>query len=587
MLNMWDKVMAIVLVLFAALLSYYIHGTSKDSSDHIIQNEGLNSFIKCDTSQADYFKIDQLHLAERMFGVGHEAAVSVMSVTNVAVFKSPLDGTYRKSHPFVSDIFRRQWFSLDFHAFVVMKTNTGVYISLEKQQDGIYIGKSDSSFHNIIYCSGKVSRKFPEELIFDDSNYSMSHLLTIIGNEKESYSLQNDNCQHFSKRVFDKLAESKHWEFQRPLEFLGLLFIFVTFLVLLSLFWYLLTKFKLTECYDKYFGHEFVQQGLQEVVQQDGWEVVHQVVHHVAHQGEQEVVKQGEQEVAQQGEHEVVQKGEREVVQGEQQVVHQDEQQFVQQGEQQVVYQDEQQVVAHDFMNLFHDWEKVVPEKEIIGALTLLPNISTFMLVELLEILYNRPRSYESEANVVMENMSQLCSSKSLCRIPRKFVESFFNPRRLQQLPPTVISDDDTIIAISTRTKVEHLFSLSGYLKVYFEHPVTQACNNPAKCGLLLKVTPVSRFDINTFNIQLVTDDKDYLASNIHYHHDELRAADMHVVLEKCDFIREWYNVSVSWKGRPVYRENDYLGGVLWGDRLFSHNWVRIVVYCGMRGAKK
>ena len=52
-----------------------------------------------------------------MFGADHKATVDVMCITNVAVYTTPLDCSYRRED------LQKQWTSLDFHAFVVLKKN--------------------------------------------------------------------------------------------------------------------------------------------------------------------------------------------------------------------------------------------------------------------------------------------------------------------------------------------------------------------------------------------------------------------------------------------------------------------------------
>ena len=92
----------------------------------------------------DYFKINQqLNIAERIFGSDYETIISCLHITHIAVYKTPLDGIYRSSPSKMREAFGKQWTSVDYHAFVLLKTSEGkVCLSLEKQRDGIYIGKS-------------------------------------------------------------------------------------------------------------------------------------------------------------------------------------------------------------------------------------------------------------------------------------------------------------------------------------------------------------------------------------------------------------------------------------------------------------
>ena len=241
-----------------------------------------------------------------------------------------------------------------------------------------------------------------------------------------------------------------------------------------------------------------------------------------------------------------------------------------------------QLVVVQDFTNLFHDWKeyKDLSDKELIGLLTTIPHINIFMLVELADRIGKR------QAGIIIKNMPQICLSKSLCKIPLRFLQHIFkNDMFLQSLPQSIISGVDTFVATSSETTAKQLVTTSGYYKMYLQHPATHQCNkNTQHCGFMLKITPWLKEPADNFNIQLVTDDKLYPADCLHCQHDVIGAADMHLTVEwyYADR-RRWCNMCISWEGRSVYRVvDDWV--VLGGGILPGSDRVRIVVYLDMRG---
>ena len=180
-------------------------------------------FMKLAQSQhEDFFKMTpDCGVTEKLFGsFKHIHDLKNACVTHVAVFKTPLEGIYRKSNESLREAIGRQWTSVDYHAFVVMTTSFGICLSLEKQQDGIYIGRSPWYENLVHYMMENSPRKSPVDLVIeDDSDYSLSRLMVLIEDEKSGYSATDDNCQHFAKRIFDKVALNKTWEFTRPYKF--------------------------------------------------------------------------------------------------------------------------------------------------------------------------------------------------------------------------------------------------------------------------------------------------------------------------------------------------------------------------------
>ena len=99
----------------------------------------------------------------------------------------------------------------------------------------------------------------------------------------------------------------------------------------------------------------------------------------------------------------------------------------------------------------------------------------------------------------------------------------------------------------------------------------------------MLKVTPCSKEEVGSFNIELVTEESEYPA-DIHCHSEVISAAHMHLVVELYCSSGIWYNMCISWLGKPEYSEER--GGVVWGGMLWNNCRVRLVVYYDIRDKK-
>ena len=173
-----------------------------------------------DFFQRVHFRRDaMLPSADRIFGKDHIiVTVSSMIVTHVEVYTTPLNAIYQSSHSSIRTFFQKQWTPVDLHVFVVLITNNGAYVSVEKQTDGIYIGKSNQ-IDILKYCFGKDSRKHPVlKEISDNSDYPIDKLLKIVEVQTDEYDVVNHNCQHFAERIFNKVAQTKSLKFPSPLK---------------------------------------------------------------------------------------------------------------------------------------------------------------------------------------------------------------------------------------------------------------------------------------------------------------------------------------------------------------------------------
>ena len=208
-----------------------------------------------------------------------------------------------------------------------------------------------------------------------------------------------------------------------------------------------------------------------------------------------------------------------------------------------------QVVLVKDIPNLFHNREMFrnnMSVEEVIERLSSIPNITIFMVTEL--CMWS-----SSMLAIILQIITQICATKSLCRVPSTFVQNFSScatRAKLTSLPQTVVSDYDTVVIVETETTTfKELLTSAKFYKFYFKHPLAPRCEKDTECGFMLKVTPCSMEEAGTFNIELVTEE---YPADIHYH--EISAAHMHLAVEcyKEDKGR-WYNWYISWEGKPEY----------------------------------
>ena len=238
-----------------------------------------------------------------------------------------------------------------------------------------------------------------------------------------------------------------------------------------------------------------------------------------------------------------------------------------------------QVVPVKDIPNLFHDLNvfKELSDEEIIWKLSSMPKISYFMIVEL---CYRH--LFSSVRDKVLQNITQIFANKSLCKLPSTFVQGFFTTDRLAKLPQSVISDDNAVVIVGTETTLVQLVNTSELYKFYFQHPAAPQCEKHTECGFMLKVTPCSKEEVGSFNIELVTEESEYPA-DIHCHSEVISAAHMHLVIEVY-YSGRWCNTFISWRGKPEYSEER--SGVVWDGGLCNNSRARLVVYYDIRDKK-
>ena len=229
-------------------------------------------------------------------------------------------------------------------------------------------------------------------------------------------------------------------------------------------------------------------------------------------------------------------------------------------------------VVVNDIPNLFDDRNLFndLSNEKTVEVLSSIPNISYFMIVELCGLLPYERSTY------ILQRITQIFGSRSLCKLPRIFITDFDD--QLTNLPPTVLSEDDTAVIVGTETTLQKLVTTANLYKFYFQLPAAPQCEKDTECRFVLKVTPDSNEEAGRLNIELVTEE---YPSDIHYH--EIIAAHMHLVVEFNSQGR-WSNMCISWGGRQVYNEG-YT--IKYGRyRLPKDTIVRLVAYYDIRDRK-
>ena len=246
-----------------------------------------------------------------------------------------------------------------------------------------------------------------------------------------------------------------------------------------------------------------------------------------------------------------------------------------------------QVVLVQDIPNLFHDWKLFygLSDEEFSERLSSMPDISVFLVVELCGWFDSLRRRGGVNAE---QYITQVCANKSMCRVPRSFVQNFISPGIPVSIPRTLVSEEDTALIVGTETTLSELVSSAELYKFHFRHPAARQCEKHTECGFMLKVTPCSKEETGKFNIKLVTEESEYPAG-IHCHSEVISAAHMHLVMEVY-YRGRWYNRCISWAGKPEYSEkrgcalhNLSPHCTVWGGRSCNDTRVTLAVYYDIR----
>ena len=140
------------------------------------------------------------------------------TLKSISVYRSPLTAPFSSSKPPVRSVMQRQYFDIDFHAFVVFETSDGGYWALDKMVNGIFLSFG-TSLDSVPFCFEKNLRASPVNLLVtDESNRSLSDLALLLKEMLKSneYDPIAKNCIAFSRQIFDKFAMDYSWVFPIP-----------------------------------------------------------------------------------------------------------------------------------------------------------------------------------------------------------------------------------------------------------------------------------------------------------------------------------------------------------------------------------
>ena len=136
----------------------------------------------------------------------------------IAVYSSPLEAPFASSTPSIRGYFQRQFFSIDYHAFIVARTKYGRWWAVDKMRDGVYVSYGDSR-DSVLFFFDQKPRPRPLKLLIEDGGNTVNEygFLHAIFNRPDitfsSYEIVSENCQHYCKELFDKFAFFKWWRY--------------------------------------------------------------------------------------------------------------------------------------------------------------------------------------------------------------------------------------------------------------------------------------------------------------------------------------------------------------------------------------
>ena len=154
----------------------------------------------------------------------------------ISVLRSPLEDLYQSSHVSVSEKLRRYWTGGDYHAFVSFATDDGMVWALDKDREGIHISWSTATEYEPLYTvmrcrSSNTKRAIPIEFLSQaftlphnerSDGYPVGNFTDFLRREvNRPYDLLKNNCQDFSSRAINEVAQMHVWE---PVRKLNLLF---------------------------------------------------------------------------------------------------------------------------------------------------------------------------------------------------------------------------------------------------------------------------------------------------------------------------------------------------------------------------
>ena len=147
-----------------------------------------------DASSTVIHIIDEIQLRDGIKNIGESELIE-----KIWVYNCPISSWEQHSQVYLN------------HQFVVLETSYWWW-SIEKNDEEIAIQRSKELAYVFDYIK-RNKRPLPiSKMSYDNGQGMIADLFNLLYNNNELekvYSLTNENCQHFAKRIFDKLAQSK------------------------------------------------------------------------------------------------------------------------------------------------------------------------------------------------------------------------------------------------------------------------------------------------------------------------------------------------------------------------------------------
>ena len=134
----------------------------------------------------------------------------------IAVYSTPLEAPFASSTSTIRKMIQRQFFPVDYHAFVVFRTANGKWHAVDKMRDGVYMSYGESK-DSVLFYFNQEARPRPVKLMINDTSSSEEYDLYRVLSRKMKYNpgydIIENNCQRFAKELFDKFASLKWWNY--------------------------------------------------------------------------------------------------------------------------------------------------------------------------------------------------------------------------------------------------------------------------------------------------------------------------------------------------------------------------------------
>ena len=144
-------------------------------------------------------------------------------LNRIFVYSCPLTAPFSSSTTSFRSYIQRQYLPVDYHAYIVFHTGQNeseMWWALDKQREGIFLSWGINEDWVVHSFKGKPRAEPIKKLAGDSSRYPVSDLARSLRNilKSNEYDLIENNCQHFSKEIFDKFATDIKYKFTTPID---------------------------------------------------------------------------------------------------------------------------------------------------------------------------------------------------------------------------------------------------------------------------------------------------------------------------------------------------------------------------------